>query len=117
MTIVVIIWKDFGNMPEDIILHLTWDKASANGHNVSVVNTLRPRQNGRHFADDTFKRIFCSYESNWQYASIVLDNGIAPIKRQAIIWSNDGKFTDAYVRRPGSMSFIIPSLLTMYILA
>ena len=24
----------------------------------SVVNTLRPRQNGRHFADDTFKRIF-----------------------------------------------------------
>ena len=24
----------------------------------SLVNTLRPRQNGRHFADDTFKRIF-----------------------------------------------------------
>ena len=24
----------------------------------SKVNTLRPRQNGRHFADDTFKRIF-----------------------------------------------------------
>ena len=23
-----------------------------------VVNTLKPRQNGRHFADDTFKRIF-----------------------------------------------------------
>ena len=23
-----------------------------------VINTLRPRQNGRHFADDTFKRIF-----------------------------------------------------------
>ena len=23
-----------------------------------VVNTLRPRQNGRHFTDDTFKRIF-----------------------------------------------------------
>ena len=23
-----------------------------------LVNTLRPRQNGRHFADDTFKRIF-----------------------------------------------------------
>ena len=22
------------------------------------INTLRPRQNGRHFADDTFKRIF-----------------------------------------------------------
>ena len=24
----------------------------------SIFNTLRPRQNGRHFADDTFKRIF-----------------------------------------------------------
>ena len=24
------------------------------------INTLRPRQNGRHFADDTFKRIFLS---------------------------------------------------------
>ena len=23
-----------------------------------IVNTLRPRQHGRHFADDTFKRIF-----------------------------------------------------------
>ena len=26
--------------------------------NVMILNTLRPRQNGRHFADDTFKRIF-----------------------------------------------------------
>ena len=26
----------------------------------SYVNTLRPRQNGRRFADDTFKRIFLS---------------------------------------------------------
>ena len=25
---------------------------------ISAFNTLRPRQNGRHFADDTFKRIF-----------------------------------------------------------
>ena len=25
---------------------------------LSILNTLRPRQNGRHFADDTFKRIF-----------------------------------------------------------
>ena len=28
------------------------------------VNTLRPRQNGRHFADDTFKRIFLT-ENVW----------------------------------------------------
>ena len=26
--------------------------------NLKALNTLRPRQNGRHFADDTFKRIF-----------------------------------------------------------
>ena len=26
--------------------------------NYILLNTLRPRQNGRHFADDTFKRIF-----------------------------------------------------------
>ena len=25
-----------------------------------IINTLRPRQNGRHFADDTFKCIFCN---------------------------------------------------------
>ena len=26
--------------------------------NISIVNTLRPRQDGHHFADDTFNRIF-----------------------------------------------------------
>ena len=30
----------------------------ANGMMGSYINTLRPRQNGRHFPDDTFKRIF-----------------------------------------------------------
>ena len=28
------------------------------GHNTRRINTLRPRQNGRHFTDDTFKHIF-----------------------------------------------------------
>ena len=28
------------------------------GYSWPRINTLRPRQNGRHFADDTFKRIF-----------------------------------------------------------
>ena len=32
--------------------------------NYSVLNTLRPRQNGRRFADDTFKRIFLN-ENVW----------------------------------------------------
>ena len=30
----------------------------------------------------------CSYGSIWRYSSIASDNGLAPIKRQAIIWTN-----------------------------
>ena len=41
---------------------------------------------------------------NEQYSSINSDNGLEPSRRQAIIWSNDGKFTDAYMRRSASMS-------------
>ena len=42
--------------------------------------------------------------SNQQYSSIVSDNGLAPSRRQAIIWSNDGYFADAYMRHSASMS-------------
>ena len=45
----------------------------------------------------------CSQESNSQYSSIVSDDGLASTSRQAIIWSNDGKFTDAYMRRLASV--------------
>ena len=41
-------------------LNKCWPRSSMS-HGVTApheVNTLRPRQNGRHFADDTFKRIF-----------------------------------------------------------
>ena len=31
----------------------------------------------------------CSQGSNWQYSKIGSDNGLAPNKRQAIIWTND----------------------------
>ena len=83
------------------------------------LNTLRPRQNGRHLSDDIFIWIFfrkniykfwlrfhrilfpCSKGSSQQYSSNGSDNGLAPTKRQTIIWSNDGKFTDAYVRHSG----------------
>ena len=65
--------------------------------------THPPGQNGRHFANDIFKCIFvnefffyfdknftdvCSQGSNWQSSSIGLDNGLAPNRRQAIIWTN-----------------------------
>ena len=32
----------------------------------------------------------CSLGSNWQYGSIGSDNGLAPNRRQAIIWTNVG---------------------------
>ena len=32
---------------------------------------------------------FLAKVSNWQYPSIGLDNGLAPNRRQAIIWTND----------------------------
>ena len=34
------------------------------------------------------------------------DNGLAPTRRQAITWTN-GKFKDAYMRHPASMSKLI----------
>ena len=39
--------------------------------------------------DENFTEI-CSQGSNWQYANIGSDNGLAPNRRQAIIWSNGG---------------------------
>ena len=82
-------------------------------------NTLRPRQDGRHFADDILKCIFLNEDvwianeislkfvpkgPNWQYSSIGLDNGLAPSRRQAIIWTNDVYISDAYMRHSASMS-------------
>ena len=39
-----------------------------------------------------------------QHSIIGSDNGLAPSRRQAIIWTNDGKFTDAYMRQSALMS-------------
>ena len=41
--------SELGSIVSDNSLSPVWHQA---------INTLRPRQNGRHFADDTFKRIF-----------------------------------------------------------
>ena len=48
-------------------------------------NILRPRQNSRHFADDT---LFLSVQLTiFQHDS---GNSLAPTRRQAIIWTNGG---------------------------
>ena len=73
------------------------------GVSLSIL-THHPKQNGRHLADDIFRCIFlneneklvfrskCHWSlflrSNWQLPSICLDNGLAPNRRQTIIWNN-----------------------------
>ena len=67
------------------------------------VNTLRLRQNGRHFLDDIVEWIFLKMYGfrsgfhwslflgvHWQYSSIGSDNGLTPARRQAIVWTNNG---------------------------
>ena len=84
-----------------------------------AIDSLRPRQNRHHFAEPIFKCIFLNenimilikidlslfQESNKQYFSISSDNGLAPSRRHAIIWTNDGSFTDAYMHHSASMSW------------
>ena len=45
-----------------------------------------------------------SQVSHKKYSSSCLDNGLAPTRRQAIIWNNDGLFTDGYMRHSASLS-------------
>ena len=75
---------------------------------VMDINTLRPRQNGRHFPDDIFKCIFLN-ENVLILIKISLKFvpkgpiDIIPALVQ-IIWTKDGYFTDAYMRHSASMS-------------
>ena len=85
----------------------------------SEINTLRPRQDGRHFPDDIFNCIFLNGKV-WILIKISLKfvpkdpinnipslaqiYGLASARRQAIIWTNDGEFIDAYMCYSASMS-------------
>ena len=80
---------------------------------------IEAKTNGHHLGDDIFKCIFL-YENVWipikislkfapkgqinNIPALVQINGLAPARRQAIISTNDGKFTDAYMRHSASMS-------------
>ena len=71
-----------------------------------IFNTLRPRQNGRRFADDTLKRIFLnenvriSIKISLKFVPKCPINNITALvqimawrrslRQQAIIWINDG---------------------------
>ena len=85
----------------------------------NFINTLRPRQHGRHFADDSFKRIFfnenvgISIKISLKFVHKGPINNI-PALVQIMAWRrpgdkplsepNSGEFTDAYMRHLTSMS-------------
>ena len=56
----------------------------------TVINTLRPRQNGRHFADDALKRISL-YEN------------VRMLDQVTSYYLHQGYITDAYMRHSASM--------------
>ena len=60
---------------------------------------MRPRQNGRHFADDIFNCIFLN-----ENVLIAIQIDLAPTRRQAINWTNNGEITDVYMCHSASMS-------------
>ena len=44
------------------------------------------------------------FKSNQPHSSIGSDNGLAPTRQQAIIWTHAGWLKDAYMRHSASMS-------------
>ena len=101
------------------MLGLKLNHVSKRGYRCCI-NTLRPRQNGRHVPDDIFKCFFLNdnvwiainislkfvpWGSKQQFLSICSDNGLAPARRQTIIWAYDDKLADAYMRHSASMSY------------
>ena len=47
---------------------------------------------------------FIQFVSRVRTNSISSDNGLSPTRRQAIIWTNDGQFTEPYRRYSASLS-------------
>ena len=82
-------------------------------HTISLV--MGPVRNGPNVADTIFKLFSffyfvlksneaCLWGANWQQVSIGSDNGLAPSKRRAILWTTYGLFTDTFIRAPDSVS-------------
>ena len=53
--------------------------------------------------DYYFSEVY-SQGNNTQYSIIGSDIGLAPARRQAVTWTNDGYISDAYMRHSASMS-------------
>ena len=86
--------------------------------NVIHFNTLSSRQDEHHFSDKIFQCIFLnedlwiSFDISLNFAPkgqinnvpVLVQIMLEPTRRQAIIWTNDGTFTDAYLHHSASMS-------------
>ena len=88
-------------------------------HHCGIVNTLRPRQNGCHFADDTFKHIFLNeniiimIKISLKFVPMVRINN-TPALVPILDWRRPGDkplsgpmmvyLTDPYMRHSASMS-------------
>ena len=76
------------------------DSMFVSEQNLCAINSSSPGQNGRHIAD-MFKHIFLN-ENIWisnkislKYVGTGSDNRLAPSRRQATIWTNADRFTNA----------------------
>ena len=63
------------------------------------LNITKPNVTAVTFLKQRFLQEKCS--------SFGSDNGLAPTRRQAIIWTNDNNFTDAYMRHSDSISELL----------
>ena len=107
---------DVQNLADCIILNS--DLLHGIVHHPTNFNTLRPRQNGRHFADDTFNRIFVNENVRIAIKFLLKFVPKGPINNipalvQIMAWRRPGdkplsepkvtQFNDAYMRHSASM--------------
>ena len=84
-----------------------WRWGSQAIHASNFLNTLRPRQNGRHFADDMFKWIFLN-ENVWSTIEISLK--FVP---KGLINNNPALFQIMAWRRPGKKTLSEPMMVSL----
>ena len=78
-----------GYMPHSIWQLITWSLDKM------CLNTLRPRQNGRHFADDISKYIF--RKQIYEFRLIFHWSLFLRVKLTIIIWTNESLLSHSYV--------------------
>ena len=91
-----------GDRHRDLCYQQEWGKMA------EVFNTLRPRQNGRHFADDLFKCIFLN-ENVW----IPIEISLKFVPKGSFN-NNPALFQIMAWRRPGDKPLSEPMLVSSY---